>query len=46
MLRLLKMLTVVLCWLPKSQGQDEKRTPILWTEQPTGAVMGAGSLWP
>jgi hypothetical protein len=20
--------------------------PILWTEQPTGAVMGAGSLWP
>jgi hypothetical protein len=20
--------------------------PILWTERPTGAVMGAGSLWP
>jgi len=20
--------------------------PILWTEQPTGAVMGAGSVWP
>ncbi len=30
-----------------SQGQepDEEMQPILWIEQPTGALMGAGSLW-
>ncbi len=32
---------MVLCWLTESQEQDEKRTPIiLWTERPTGAVIG------
>ncbi len=37
----LKKFTMVLCWLAESQEQDEKRTPIiLWTERPTGAVMG------
>jgi hypothetical protein len=25
---------------------DEKKQPIPWTEQPTGALVGAGSLWP
>jgi len=39
--------TVVVCSLTKGQEPDEKRQPILWTERPTGAVMGAaGSLWP
>jgi hypothetical protein len=37
---------MVLCWLTESQEQDEKRTPTLWTERPTGAIRGAGSLWP
>jgi hypothetical protein len=25
---------------------NEKMQPIQWTEQPTGALMAAGSLWP
>jgi len=25
---------------------DEKMQPIPWTEWPTGALVGAGSLWP
>jgi hypothetical protein len=25
---------------------NEKTHPIQWTEQPTGALVGAGSLWP
>jgi hypothetical protein len=25
---------------------DEKMQRIPWTEQPTGALVGAGSLWP
>jgi hypothetical protein len=25
---------------------NEKTQPILWTEQPTGALVGANSLWP
>jgi len=25
---------------------DEKMQPIPWTEPPTGALVGAGSLWP
>jgi hypothetical protein len=41
-----KKLTVVVCSLRKGQEPDEKRKPILWTERPTGAVMGAGSVWP
>jgi hypothetical protein len=30
------------------QGQelDEKLQAILWTERPTGALVGTGSLWP
>ncbi len=44
--QLKKTLTIVLCWLTEGQKQDEKKTPILWTERPTGAIMGAGSLWP
>jgi len=35
-----KKLTVVRCWLTEGQERDEKRQPILWTERPTGAVMG------
>jgi len=30
----------VRCWLTEGQERDEKRQPILWTERPTGAVMG------
>ncbi len=42
-----KKVTVVVCSLTKGQEPDEKRQPILWTERPTGAVMGAaGWLWP
>jgi hypothetical protein len=44
-----KGLTVVQCWLTYGKEVSEKRLiiqPILWTEQPTGVVMGAGSLWP
>jgi hypothetical protein len=41
-----KKLTVVVCWLTVGQELDEKSSPILWTERPTGAVIGAGSLWP
>jgi hypothetical protein len=40
-----KTLTMVLCWLTEGQKQDEKKTPNIWTERPTGAVMGTGSLW-
>jgi len=41
-----KKLPVVLCWLTEVQKPDEKKQPILWTERPTDAVTGAGSLWP
>jgi hypothetical protein len=27
-------------------GMDEKLQAILWTERPTGALVGTGSLWP
>jgi hypothetical protein len=32
--------------LTQGQEPDEETQPILWTERPTGALMGAGSLWP
>jgi hypothetical protein len=32
--------------LTKGQEPDEEMHPILWTERPTGALVGAGSLWP
>jgi hypothetical protein len=32
-----------ICWLTESQESDEKSGPIIWTERPTGEVMGAGS---
>ncbi len=32
--------------LTQGQESDEKTQPILWTEQSTGALVGAGSLWP
>jgi len=38
--QLKKTLTMVLCWLTEGQKQDEKKTPKLWTEWPTGAVIG------
>ncbi len=42
-----KTLTVVECWLTQGEEADEKQEAIiLWTERPTGTVMGAGrSLW-
>ncbi len=39
-----KRLTVVECWFTEGKKTDAK--PILSTELPTGAVTGAGSLWP
>jgi len=33
-------LRIVLCWLTESQELDEKKWPIIWTEWPTGEVMG------
>jgi len=33
-------------WLTQGQEPDEETRPILWTEQSTGALVGAGSLWP
>jgi hypothetical protein len=41
-----KRLTVVECWLTQGQEPDEETQRILWTERPTGALVGAGSLWP
>jgi len=35
-----KILTVVACWLTEGQEQDEKRQPILWTEQNTWCSHG------
>ncbi len=32
--------------LTKGQEPDEEMQPILWTERPTGALVGTGSLWP
>ncbi len=40
---------MVRCWVKTRSGTGwKKRSPfiILWTEQPTGALVGAGSLWP
>ncbi len=39
-------LTGVQCWLMEGQEPDEETQPILWTEWPTVALVGAGSLWP
>jgi hypothetical protein len=30
----------------KGNEPDEKAQPMLWTEWSTGALVGAGSLWP
>jgi hypothetical protein len=31
---------MALCRLTESQEQEEERTPVLWTERPTGAIRG------
>jgi len=31
--------------LTQGQEPDEEMQPIPWTERPTGALVGAGSLW-
>jgi hypothetical protein len=41
-----KLLIVVLCWLIENQEQNEKKTTILRTKCPIGAIMGASSPWP
>ncbi len=33
-------------WLTQGQELNEKMQPILWTELPTCAFVGGGSLWP
>ncbi len=33
-------------WVNKGQETDEEMQSILWTERPTGALVGAGSPWP
>jgi hypothetical protein len=38
-----KRLTVVQCWLTQGQKLDEEMQPIVWAEQPTGALVSAGS---
>jgi len=37
---------VVQCWVNTGSGTDEEMQLIPWTEQPTGALVAAGSLWP
>ncbi len=34
---------MVQCWLTQGQELDEKMQLIIWTEQPTDALVGAGS---
>jgi hypothetical protein len=41
-----KRLTVVQCGLTQGQESDKKMQPIPWTDRPTGAFVGASSLWP
>jgi hypothetical protein len=38
-----KKLTVVQCWLTQGQELDEEMQLMVWTEQPTDALVGAGS---
>ncbi len=38
-----KKLTVVQCWLTQGQELDEEMQLMVWTEQPTDALVGTGS---
>jgi hypothetical protein len=44
--QLKKQLTAVQSWLMQGQEPDEKTQPILRMEQPTGALVDVGSLYP
>jgi hypothetical protein len=44
--QLKKELTVVQSWLMQGQEPDERTQPILRMEQPTGALVDVGSLYP
>ncbi len=41
-----KRLTVIQCVVNTGSRTGWKNTAILWTEQPTGALVGAGLRWP